>query len=200
MTRVLAALKFACFSVAFVSLAVARAQAPDSVGGDYIIGPGDTVTVFVWGNQDLTSTVVVRPDGRISIPLVEDMAAVGKTPSQLATDVKARLGEFIRTPEVTVIMAGFGIGAYGNQIRVVGAGAAEPQTIPYRQGLTLLDVVIEVGLTEYAAGNRARLIREGSSGPEERRVRLDRMINKGDLRENIPLLPGDVLVIPQSRF
>lgn len=167
---------------------------------EYIIGPGDGLNIFVWRNPDLSATVVVRPDGRISIPLVEDMQAVGKTPTQLGLDIEAVLSEYVRMPDVTVIMSGFGVGAYGNQIRVVGAGASQAQSIPYRQGLTLLDVVIEVGLTQYAAGNRARLIRREGGQYVERRIRLDRLVNRGDLSENVALLPGDVLVVPQTRF
>lgn len=171
-----------------------------NAASEYIIGPGDGLNIFVWRNPELSANVVVRPDGRISIPLVEDLQAVGKTPTQLAADVEAVLSEYVRTPDVTVIMSGFGIGAYGNQIRVVGAGASQAQSIPYRQGLTLLDVVIEVGLTQFAAGNRARLIRRDGSGFVERRIRLDRLVNRGDLSENLALLPGDVLVVPQTRF
>ncbi len=167
---------------------------------DYQIGPGDTLNVFVWRNDDLTTTVEVRPDGKISIPLVDDMQAVGKTPTSLAADIEAVLGEFIRTPDVTVIVSGFGVGAYDNQIRVVGAGAETPQSVPYRQGLTLLDVVIEVGLAEFAAGDRARLVRRTGTGLQERRVRLNRLLNRGDLSENVPLLPGDILIIPETRF
>jgi polysaccharide export outer membrane protein len=167
---------------------------------DYVIGPGDALNVFVWRNEDLTTEVQVRPDGKISIPLVDDLQAVGKTPSQLATDIEAVLAEFIRTPDVTVIVNGFGIGAYGNQIRVVGAGAGQPQAIPYRQGLTLLDVMIEVGLAEFAAGDRAKLVRRVGGELTETGVRLNRLVNRGDLSQNLSLLPGDVLIIPESRF
>src|SRR5688572_9912585 len=157
---------------------------------DYVIGPGDQLNVFVWRNPDLSATVAVRPDGKISIPLVEDMAAVGKTPSQLAMDVEAKLGEFVRTPDVTIIVSGFGIGAYDNQIRVVGAGAVTPQAIPYRAGLTLLDVMIQVGLSEFAAGDRAKLVRRRGNTVEETGVRLNRLVNRGDLSQNYPLQPG----------
>src|SRR5262249_3394392 len=122
-----------------------------TVSPDYIIGPGDSLNVFVWRNPDLSTTVAVRPDGKISIPLVDDMPAVGKTPSQLAMDIGGILSKFIRNPDVSVIVTSFGIGAYDNQIRVVGSGAVKPQSIPFRQGLTLLDVMIEVGLSEFAA-------------------------------------------------
>ncbi len=176
------------------------ALAPSGPGPDYIIGPGDSLNVFVWRNQDLSTTVAVRPDGRISIPLVDDMQAVGKTPSQLQTDIEAVLGEYVRTPDVTVIVSAFGIGAYDNQIRVVGAGAVRPQSIPYREGLTLLDVMIEVGLSEFAAGDRAKLVRRRGSETEETPVRLSRLVNRGDLSQNYSLQPGDVVIIPESRF
>jgi polysaccharide export outer membrane protein len=167
---------------------------------NYVIGPGDSLNVFVWQNTDLTTTVQVRPDGKISIPLVDDMQVVGKTPSELQTDIEAVLAEYIRTPDVTVIVSGFGIGAFDNQIRVVGAGAVDPQSIPYRQGLTLLDVMIEVGLAEFAAGDRAKLVRRVNGELQETDVRLNRLVNRGDLSQNLPLLPGDVLIIPESRF
>jgi polysaccharide export outer membrane protein len=167
---------------------------------DYVIGPGDGLSVFVWRNEDLSTTVQVRPDGKISIPLVDDIQAVGKTPSELATDIENVLAEFIRTPDVTIIVSDFGIGAYDNQIRVVGAGAVRPQAIPYRQGLTLLDVMIEVGLSEFAAGDRAKLVRRRNSEVTETDVRLNRLVNRGDLSQNLALLPGDVLIIPESRF
>ncbi len=177
------------------------APAPASpAGGDYVIGPGDGLNVFVWRNPDLSTTVQVRPDGKISIPLVDDIEVVGKTPSQLANDIEAVLSEYVRTPDVTVIVSGFGIGSDDNQIRVVGGGAVRPQAIPYRRGLTLLDVMIEVGLSEFAAGDRAKLVRRTNSGEVEMSVRLNRLINRGDLAQNVTLLPGDVLVIPESRF
>jgi len=173
---------------------------PDAVSADYVIGPGDALNVFVWRNPDLSTTVAVRPDGKVSIPLVNDMQAVGKTPSQLATDIEGVLAEFVRSPDVTVIVSTFGIGAYDNQIRVVGAGAVRPQSIPYRQGLTLLDVMIEVGLSEFAAGDRAKLVRRRNGELEEIPVRLSRLVNRGDLEQNYSLMPGDVVIIPQSRF
>ena len=182
------------------TLAPAAAATPAQVSPDYVIGPGDSLNVFVWRNPDLSTTVAVRPDGKVSIPLVNDMQAVGKTPSQLQTDIETVLAEYIRTPDVTVIIAGFGIGAYDNQIRVVGAGAVRPQAIPYRQGLTLLDVMIEVGLSEFAAGDRAKLVRRRGSTVEETPVRIGRLVNRGDLSQNFSLQPGDVVIIPESRF
>ena len=178
--------------------AASAAATPDSP--DYAIGPGDSLNVFVRSNPDLSITVAVRPDGKISTPLVEDLQAVGKTPSQLATDIEGVLGQFVRTPDVTVIVSAFGIGAYDNRIRVVGAGAVRPQAIPYRQGLTLLDVMIEVGLSEFAAGDRAKLVRRQGNGTVETPVKLNRLVNRGDLRQNHDLQPGDVVIIPESRF
>jgi polysaccharide export outer membrane protein len=158
------------------------------------------LNVSVWRNTDLAATVAVRPDGKISIPLVNDMPAVGKTPSQLAKDIEGALSQYIRSPEVTVIVASFGIGAYDNQVRVVGAGAVKPQAIPYRQGLTVLDVMIEVGLAEYAAGDRAKLVRRHNGEVQETPLKLNRLVNRGDLSQNLVLQPGDVVIIPQARF
>jgi polysaccharide export outer membrane protein len=173
----------------------------EDVSPDYKIGPGDALSVFVWGNPDLSTGVAVRPDGKISIPLVDDMQVVGKTPTQLSADIEAVLGKFVRSPDVTVQITGFGIGAFDNQIRVVGAGAVRPQSIPFRQGLTLLDVMIEVGLAEFAAGDRAKLVRRRGDGEtDEIDARLNRLVNRGDLRQNLTLQPGDVLIIPESRF
>lgn len=179
----------------------APAVSPPSIASpDYVIGPGDGLNVFVWRNDDLTTAVAVRPDGKISIPLVDDMQAVNKTPTQLARDIEQVLAEFIRSPQVSVIVSSFGIGAYDNQIRVVGGGAVRPQSIPYRQGLTLLDVVIEVGLSEFASGDRAKLVRRVDGEIREIRVRLNRLVNRGDVKQNVPLQPGDVLMIPETRF
>ena len=196
-------------TMAFVTLAGCASTNPsflnpplpsDATDANYIIGPGDSLNVFVWRNEELNTEVQVRPDGKISIPLVDDLQAVGKTPSQLGTDIEAVLSEFIRMPDVTIIVTQFGIGAFDNQIRVVGAGAAQPQTIPYRQGLTLLDVMIEVGLSEFSAGDRAKLLRRVNGEFTETAVRLNRLVNRGDLSQNLAVLPGDVLVIPEARF
>jgi polysaccharide export outer membrane protein len=166
---------------------------------EYRIGPGDQLQVFVFNQPDLSISVPVRPDGLISTPLVEDMLAAGKTPSQLARDMEQKLAEFIRSPSVNVIVTGF-VGNYGDQVRVVGQ-AAHPQALPYRSGMTLLDVMIAVGgLGEFAAGNRARLIRRIDGKTTEIRVRLDDLLNDGDIRANMQVQPGDVLIIPESRF
>jgi polysaccharide biosynthesis/export protein len=166
---------------------------------EYIIGPGDRLQVFVWRNPDISATVPVRPDGRISTPLVEDMLAVGKTPSNLARDIEGVLNEYIRSPQVNVIVEGF-VGTFGDRIRVVGQ-AGQPRTLPFRDRMTLLDVMIEVGgLTEFAAGNRARVVRQVEGGTEEIRVRLNDLLNRGDMRHNITMRPGDLLIIPESFF
>ena len=166
---------------------------------DYTIGPGDSLKVFVWRHDDLSATVPVRPDGRISTPLVEDMVAAGKTPTQLARDIEGVLKEFIRTPTVNVIVEKF-VGTFGEQIRVVGQ-AANPQALPYRDGMTLLDVMIAVGgLGEFAAGNRAKLIRKVDGQQTETRVRVDDLLNDGDISQNVAMRPGDVVIIPEARF
>jgi polysaccharide export outer membrane protein len=179
--------------------AAAPAAAPADVATNYTIGPGDTLKVFVWRHDDLSATVPVRPDGRISTPLVEDMPAAGKTPTQLARDIEGVLKEYIRTPTVNVIVEQF-VGTFGEQIRVVGQ-AANPQALPYRDGMTLLDVMIAVGgLGEFAAGNRAKIIRKVNGQQTEIRVKVDDLLNDGDVSQNVPVRPGDVVIIPEARF
>jgi len=166
---------------------------------EYRIGPGDQLNVFVFNHPELSVNVPVRPDGLVSTPLAEDMTATGKTPSQLARDLETRLGDYVRSPKVNVIVTNFK-GALSDQIRVVGA-AAKPQSLPYRANMTALDVMIEVGgLGQFAAGNRARLIRVEGNKQTETRVRLDDLLNKGDIGANVAMRPGDVLIIPESRF
>ena len=174
------------------------APAESKVGNDYVIGPGDTLQVFVWRNPELTVTVPVRPDGKISTPLVEDMIAVGKTPSQLARDVEKVLGEYVRSPQINVIvtqpMAAF------SQVKVIGQ-VVRPQSIAYREGLTVLDAVLAVGgLGPFAAGNRAKVVRSENGKPHEIKVKLNALVNGGDMKQNIALRPGDVIVVPESRF
>ncbi len=167
--------------------------------GAYLIGPGDTLDIFVWREPELSTSVPVRPDGMISTPLVEDMVALGRTPTALARDIETVLSEYIRSPQVNVIVRGF-VGTFGEQIRVIGQ-AAQPQSIAYRDRITLLDVIIEVGgLTRFAAGNRSRVIRNSGGETREIRVRLDNLINEGDLEQNILMQPGDVVIIPESAF
>lgn len=169
-----------------------------AVGADYVIGPGDTLDVFVWRNPDLSTRVPVRPDGKISTPLVEDMVAVGKTTSQLARDVEDVLQKYVRSPKVNIIV-GTALSAM-SQVIVVGA-AANPKALPFREGLRVLDAMLAVGgLSEFAAGNRAKIVREENGKKKEIPIRLKSLLEKGDLTQNIQLKPGDVLVIPESFF
>jgi polysaccharide export outer membrane protein len=171
------------------------AAAPDY---QYLIGPLDTLQITVWRNPDLSVTVPVRPDGKVSVPLVEDLPAIGKHPTQLARDVEKAMSRFIRDPVVTVLVTQFN-GPYGEQVRVVGE-AARPQALPYRQRMTLLDVMIAVGgLTDFADGNNASVLRT-SEGGRQYRVRLKDLIRRGDVSANIEMRPGDVVIIPQSWF
>jgi polysaccharide export outer membrane protein len=170
-------------------------------GEDYIIGPLDELTIFVWRNPELGSKVQVRPDGRITTPLITDMPAVGKTPKMLADDITLQLSQYIQDPLVSIIINKFS-GTYSQQVRVVGA-TEKPASLPYRANMTLLDAMIAVGgLSEYAAGNRARLIRfdKASGTQKEFAVRLGDLLRKGDSKANVMLMPGDVIIIPESTF
>jgi polysaccharide export outer membrane protein len=172
-------------------------RAPD----DYIIGSGDQLSIFVYRNPDLSEGgVAVRPDGRISTPLIEDIVAAGKTPTQLAREIEERLTKYIQDPNVTVIVRGF-IGPPDRQVRVIGE-ATDPIAIPYRDHMTLLDVMIATkGLTKYAAGNRAIIVRIDAAGKQQTiKVRLNDLIKDGDISQNIPMDPGDTLIVPQSWF
>jgi len=172
---------------------------PPAQQSEYRIGPGDTLQVFVWNQPELTVTVPVRPDGMISTPLIEGVPAEGKTASQLAKDLETALSEFVRNPKVSVMITGF-VGAYGDQIRVVGQ-AGKPQSLPYRANMTLLDVMIAAGgLAEFAAGNRAVVVRQEGDKQLRIPVRLGDLINDGDISANLSMRPGDVLIIPESRF
>ncbi|MCU7918151.1 MAG: polysaccharide export protein [Candidatus Thiodiazotropha sp. (ex Dulcina madagascariensis)] len=165
----------------------------------YVIGPGDTLNVFVWGDSELSTDVVVRPDGLITTPLVEDLPASGQTPTELARNLEQRLSKFVKNPKVTVSVREF-VGRYTEQVRVVGQ-ASQPQSVPYREGMTLLDVVIAVGgLTEFAAGNKATVVRQVNGKTTQYRVRLDDLIRDGDISANVRMLPGDVLIIPETWF
>jgi polysaccharide export outer membrane protein len=166
---------------------------------NYLIGPGDALNIFVWREPELSTSVPVRPDGRISTPLVEDIVAVGKTPTQLARDIEEVLSEFIRTPQVTVIVQGF-VGTFEAQIRVLGQ-VARPGPIPYRDQMTLLDVMLAAGgLTPFASGNRAKVVRSVDGESVERRVKLRSLLEKGDLEENLRMQPGDVVIVPAAAF
>jgi polysaccharide biosynthesis/export protein len=168
------------------------------VDNSYIIGPGDTLEVFVWRNPDLSVTVPVRPDGKISTPLVEDMVAVGKTPPQLARDMEAKLAEYVRSPKVNIIVT-TATSAF-SQVKVVGQ-VARPTALPYREGMTVLDALLAVGgLTQFASGNRSRIVRVENGKETIIHIKLSDLLNSGDVHENVALKPGDVLVVPQSLF
>jgi polysaccharide biosynthesis/export protein len=170
-------------------------------GEEYVIGPLDQLTIFVWRNPELGSKVQVRPDGRITTPLISDMPAVGKTPTMLAQDIKLQLSEYIREPLVSVIVDNFS-GTYSQQVRVVGA-TEKPASIPFRANMTLLDAMISVGgLSEFASGNNARLIRFDRVAGRQREypVKIGNLLKKGDSRANVKLQPGDVIIIPESSF
>ncbi len=171
---------------------------PQDESSQYVIGPGDTLQVFVWRNPDLSQTVPVRPDGRISTPLVQNMVAIGKTPAQLAHDMEQALSEYIRSPQVNIIVTS-PVGEF-SQVKIIGQ-VAHPEAIPYHDGMKVLDVVLHAGgLTLYAAGNRAMLVRTTQGKTEQLPVRLKNLMDKGDLSQNLPVQPGDVLVVPESRF
>ncbi|MEL6870144.1 MAG: XrtA/PEP-CTERM system exopolysaccharide export protein [Pseudomonadota bacterium] len=181
-----------------VTAAAGEPAAEDSLS-KYRIGPGDTLEIFVWRNPEISATVPVRPDGKISTPLVEDMVAVGKTPSVLARDIEEVLKTYIKSPSVNVIVTDFR-GVFEGQVRVVGQ-AANPQAIPYREGMTVLDVMIAVGgLGEFAAGNRAKLVRNVDGQTQEYRLRLNDLLNKGRIDQNTAIRPGDVIIIPEALF
>ena len=190
----LTALLSACANTRYPP-APATAASPDY---RYVIGPLDTVNVVVWRNPELSGTVQVRPDGRISTPLVEDLQALGRNPVELARDLEKALAKYIRDPQVTVMVTNFA-GSSSEQIRIVGE-AAKPQAIPYRQNMTVLDVMILVGgLTDFADGNRAVLVRGAEKG-KQYSVRLADLVRRGDISANVDVRPGDVLIIPQSWF
>lgn len=172
--------------------------AASAVGADYLIGPGDTLQIFVWQSPDLSALVPVRPDGRISTPLVEDMIAVGKTPAKLASDLETALAEFVRSPKVSVIVT-IAIGAL-NQVQVIGQ-VTRPSGVPYHAGLRVLDVLLAVGgLTEFAAPNRSSLIRTKDGRETKLKLRIGDLLDEGDLDQNLLLEPGDVIVVPQTWF
>ena len=166
---------------------------------DYLIGPLDQLEVFVWRAPELSTKVTVRPDGRISTPLVEDMVAAGKTPSRLAKDLESALSQYVKTPQVTVIVSDFS-STFDQQVRVLGE-AQKPIALPFQSGMTVLDVMVAVGgLTEFAAGNRAVLIRGQGADRQSFRLRLDDLLRKGKITANVPVMPGDVILIPESLF
>jgi polysaccharide biosynthesis/export protein len=167
--------------------------------GEYLIGPGDTLQVFVWREPELSVEVPVRPDGRITTPLVGDITAVGKTPTELARDIEQTLADVIRMPEVDIIVTNF-VGTAGYQIRVLGQ-VTNPRSIGYRERMTLLDVMLEVGgLTVFAAGNRSRIVRSANGESREIRVRIEDLIKRGELEQNMLMRPGDIVIVPEAVF
>jgi polysaccharide export outer membrane protein len=172
--------------------------APAPVPADYRIGPGDTLKVYVFQNEELSATVPVRPDGKISTPLVEDMVAVGKSPSQLARDIETSLAEYVKAPKVNVVVM-VAVSVF-SQVKIIGQ-VKTPQALPYRDGMTVLDAVLAVGgLGQFAAGNRAHIVRTENGKQIEIKVKLDALVNSGDMKQNLLLKPGDVLVVPETRF
>ena len=166
---------------------------------DYLIGPLDALEIFVWRAPELSTKITVRPDGRISTPLVEDMVAAGKTPTLLAKDLERKLSQYVKSPQVSVIVSNF-TSTFDQQVRVLGQ-AQKPIALPYQSGMTVLDVMVAVGgLTEFAAGNKAVLIRGKGEDRQSYRLRLDNLLRKGDITANVPVLPGDVILIPESFF
>jgi polysaccharide export outer membrane protein len=197
-------LNFLSMSLLVLLSGVVAAQEPAPadpapiVGPDYIIGPGDVLQVFVWRNPELSTTVPVRPDGKISTPLVEDVVAVGKNPSALARDIEKVLADYVRSPQVNVIVTT--PASVYSQVKVIGQ-VTRPQALPYREGMMVLDAVLAVGgLSQFAAGNRAHLVRTVDGKQTEIRIKLGALVNAGDMKQNIALKPGDVLVVPESRF
>jgi polysaccharide export outer membrane protein len=192
--------------IVVLSLAVAGCQTPypqapvnaTTPDYDYHIGPLDTINVIVWRNPELSLSVPVRPDGKITTPLVDDLPALGKTPTELERDMEKALVKYIRDPVVTIVVTAFA-GPAHEQIRVIGE-ATKPQVLPYRRDMTVLDVMIAVGgLTDFADGNSARIFRVADGG-KIYAVRLRDLVKRGDITANVDMRPGDILIIPQSWF
>ena len=195
----------ACLVATGLLAACASSQypaAPSQVAKDdysYVVGAGDNLNVIVWRNPELSMTVPVRPDGKISTPLIDDLVAQGKNPGEIARDIEKQLGKYVRDPVVTVIVTSF-VGPFSEQIRVVGE-AAKPQFLPYKQKMTVLDVMIAVGgLTDFAAGNSATILRTSEGPSKQYSVRLKDLLRRGDISANVEMRPGDILIIPQSFF
>ncbi len=176
----------------------ARATTAGNTAPNYRFGPGETIQIFVWRSPELSTTVPIRPDGRFSMPLIEDLSAAGKTPTELARDIEDKLRAYVQDPIVTVIARVDGPGDPRQQIKVLGQ-AVNPSSLPYRSGMTVLDVIISVGgLTEFAEGNSAVLVRREGIEKTSYRLRLDDLVRKGDIAADRPLLPGDTIIIPES--
>jgi polysaccharide export outer membrane protein len=170
----------------------------------YVVGPGDNINIIVWRNPEISMSVPIRPDGKFSTPLIDEMVAQGRTPVQIARDIEKQLEKYVRDPVVTVIVTSF-VGPYDQQIRVLGE-AAKPQALPFKQYMSLLDVMIAVGgLTDFADGNGATILRTSEGGRNgfggtQFSVRLRDLIRRGDMSANVEMKPGDILIIPQSFF
>ena len=192
----------AAAAMVLVSLCGVAAAQPAPVPAEmskYLIGPGDVLNISVWHNPELSTSVPVRPDGRISTPLVTDVVAAGRTPEELGHDIEARLKKYVSDPLVTVIVSSF-VGPYSQQVRIVGE-ATTPKSLPYLAHMTVLDAMISVGgLTPYASGNRAKLVRRVGGKETETTLRLSDLLKSGDLSANTDLQPGDIIIIPQSFF
>lgn len=177
----------------------APAKSAGAADWHYLLGPGDSVNVFVWGNPEVSGSFPIRPDGKMTMNLAEDLQASGKTPTQLARDIEKILARYIQDPVVTVIVGG-GVGPFSQQIRVLGQ-AAKPQALNYREHMSLVDVMIAVGgITDFAAGNRASILRVVDGKPQQYSVRLEDLVKDGDISANVDMQPGDVLIIPESWF
>lgn len=177
----------------------APAKSADVSDWHYLLGPGDSVSIFVWGNPEVSGSFPIRPDGKMTMNLVEDLQASGKTPTQLAREIEKILARYIQDPVVTVIVGG-GVGPLSEQIRVLGQ-AAKPQALSFRENMSLVDVMIAVGgITDFAAGNRASILRVVDGKPQQYGVRLEDLIKDGDISANVDMQPGDVLIIPESWF
>lgn len=200
-SAVLRLLVVAMVGIVMVGCASSFPPAPATAASsdyNYHIGPGDTVNIVVWRNPELSMSVPVRPDGKLAAPLIEDLPAIGKNPTTLARDIEQALSKFIRDPVVTVIVTQF-VGPYSEQIRVIGE-AAKPQVLPYKQNMTLLDVMIAVGgMTDFADGNGASILRPADKN-QQYSVRIKDLVKRGDVSANVEMKPGDVLIIPRSWF
>lgn len=188
------------YAQADVAAPAATASAAAAADNDYLIAPGDSLQIFVWKNPDLSTEVPVRPDGKITTPLVQDIQAQGKTSTELAASLHEALSKYIQDPIVTVVVKAFAAPSNSSAIRIIGA-AATPKTVPYRSGLTALDVMIDVGgLSTFASGNRAQLMRLENGHYVSHPIRLADLMKSGDLKANIQLAPGDIIRIPQRAF
>ena len=198
----LAAIGIVAFGLVVGGCATAKpplGEVGELVDYEYVIGPGDSINIFVWNNPEVSTSVPVRPDGRVSAPLVEEVFASGKTPTQLARDIEESLSVYIKDPLVTVMVGGFQ-GRFDQQIRVLGE-ATNPSAIVYRQDMTLLDAIIAVGgLTPFASGNKAVIVRYIDGEPVTGGVRIDDLIQDGDISANVNMRPGDILIIPEAWF